>query len=605
MNTKEKEIIKNKRILVTGGLGFIGFNTACYFARSNTVCVIDDCGRLGVENNIQHLNDLNIQFVNVDISRFNDLKKVFYEFSPDIIIHMAAQVAVTLSTANPAHDFRCNVQGSFNLLELVRHSHQKPIILYASTNKVYGSKSQQVELKNGHYTIKNHFGYDEETLLSFETPYGCSKGAADQYFLDYARTYGLPTVVFRQSCIYGPNQYGVEDQGWLAWFCIRAYFNKPITIYGDGYQVRDVLYIDDLVDLYEKAIINIDSVKGEVFNIGGGPENILSPNDLVKILEKKVPHPVKISYADWRLSDQKVYISDIRKAQACLEWQPFTTPHSGIDKLLHWIHENQNTIDSFHSKQESFGKKCDVSIVIPAKNEQDSIGKVLDEISLLLMESTYSFEVIVVNDRSTDKTAEVVKEYPFVKLVNNCYPPGKGAALRTGFEIARGSYLVMMDADFSHDVSDLPTMIEEIRKHNGLVIASRIMGGSEEYTRMRAFGNIILTWFFGFFHGRYLSDALNGFKIFHRDIYWTYEYNANGYEIEIELLVNTLRLKRKVTEASARERARLGGKVKSSIVRDGTKFLLRIFQESFRKPKLRDIAQLSTVSVKTAQVVQS
>ena len=578
-------MIKDKNIMVTGGLGFIGFNAALHFSKNNRVCVIDDCSRVGVERNIEQLEKLNIDFYGVDISRSRELRGIYYAFQPDIVMHMAAQVAVTLSISNPSRDFNTNVKGSFNLLELARVSHEKPIMLYASTNKVYGCSSQEdVVLKDGRYTTRDGLGYSEEAQLSFETPYGCSKGAADQYFIDYARTYNIPTVVFRQSCVYGPRQYGMEDQGWVAWFASCSVLSKPITIFGDGNQVRDVLYIDDLINLYEKAILNIDSIAGEVFNIGGGPSNTLSLNELVNILEEKTGNSLDVSFADWRLGDQKVFISDVRKAKRLLGWEPSIAPVDGVQKSLDWINEKRAYIVYVHQKQQEAMRRNDVSIVIPARNEEASLASVLDEINLILQSSSYSFEVIVVNDHSTDRTPEIAKQYSFVKLIDNKYKPGKGGALRSGFDLAKGTYIAMMDADFSHDALDLPYLIDEARRHKGLVVASRITGGSEEYTRVRAFGNVFLTWFFGFLHGCYLSDGLNGFKVFHRDVYSEFEYASNEFEIEIELLVNTLRLKRKISELPSRERPRLGGKVKSSVVRHGWRFFWRIFLEYFRKP---------------------
>ncbi len=579
-------MIKGKKILVTGGLGFIGFNAVGHFAKNNQVHVIDDASRIGVEENIKALKDMNVAFTKVDISDFKALREIFYIFDPDIIIHMAAQVAVTLSITNPVRDFRSNLLGSFNLAELSRHSRKKPIILYASTNKVYGCIDDgEIELRQDRYAIKGSPGFSEERSIAFETPYGCSKGAAEQYFIDYCRTYHVPTVIFRQSCIYGPHQYGMEDQGWVVWFVICALLGRPLSIFGDGKQVRDVLYIDDLVRLYELALQKIDKVKGEVFNVGGGPANTLSLNELVKLLEDTTKQKMKIAYDVWRLGDQKVYISDIEKAKRLLNWVPAVDPARGVEKLLDWVRNNREHIAAVNALQEEHKKQKEVSIVIPAKNEEANIGMVLDEVELFMQTSPYTYEVILVNDRSSDKTAEIASRYPFVKVINNKNNPGKGAALRSGFDIATGKYIVMMDADYSHDASDLPALIEEVKRHHGLVVASRITGGSAEYTRVRAFGNIVLTWLFGFFHGRYLSDALNGYKVFHRDVYNSFEYTSDAYEIEIELLANTLRLKRSITEIPSHERARLGGKAKSSVVRHGTRFALRIILESFRRPQ--------------------
>ena len=583
--------ISGKRILITGGLGFIGFNTALKFSQNNEVLVIDDCSRVGVDNNIRVLSQHQIKFQHVDIAGFKELRSIFFSFQPEIVIHMAAQVAVTLSIQNPFKDFRSNLQGSFNLLELSRMLRKKPIILYASTNKVYGGDiNARVQLKGKRYIAENAGGFSEDVQLSFETPYGCSKGGADQYFLDYCKTFDVPTVVFRQSCIYGPHQFGMEDQGWVAWFAIRAVFQKPITIYGDGNQVRDLLYIDDLVRLYELAILNIDAVKGQAFNVGGGADNTLSLNELIEILNTRSEEPLKVSHSGWRLGDQKVYISDIRKIRAALDWRPMISPQEGVEKLLAWVREEREYVSHVGQTQKEARAQTDVSTVIPAKNEESCLQAVLEEIELFLENFAYSTEVILVNDRSTDKTVELARQFPFVKVIDSKYKPGKGGALRSGFDIARGKYIAMMDADYSHDIYDLPDMLDKVKKHNGIVVGSRITGGSEEYTRVRAFGNIILTWCFGLFHGRYLSDALNGFKIFHRDVYHQFEYTSDAYEIEIELLVNALRLKREISEVPSRERPRLAGKLKSSVVRHGTLFLSRIIWESLRKPKRKEAA---------------
>ena len=228
-----------------------------------------------------------------------------------------------------------------------------------------------------------------------------------------------------------------------------------------------------------------------------------------------------------------------------------------------------------------------LSIVIPARNEEESLPLVLDEVGKALKQLPEPCEVIVVNDRSTDNTEIVVKRYPFARLVNNPYTSGKGAALRAGFEAAAGEYIAMMDADFSHNAMDIPALLQEAKKHRGLVVGSRIYGGSDEYTRVRAFGNVLLTWFFGFVHGRYLSDALNGFKVFHRDVYHNYVYTSQNFEIEIELLTNALRLQRRISEYPSHERCRSGGKMKSSVVKHGTLFMTRIIFEKFRKLEVR------------------
>ena len=580
-------MVKGKKILITGGLGFIGINAVRYFSKENTVCVVDDGCRIGFEVYKQSLAEEGVQFEQVDISLMDPLRQIYEAFGPEVVLHLGAQVAVTLSIVNPVRDFASNVQGTFNLLELARNSPQKPIFLYSSTNKVYSQHVDNVVLKDGHYCLVDQDGFDEKTPLSFLTPYGCSKGAADQYVLDYARTYGLKTVVFRQSCIYGPHQFGFEDQGWVAWFVIGALLGKPLTIYGDGCQVRDVLYIDDLLDVYSRSIENIDQIQGEAYNIGGGPANTLSINDLIRMIENKIGRSFTCARADWRPGDQKVFICDIRKAKATLGWDPKVSVDQGLGRLIEWVKSEQKTISQIFESGQYVGKKYNVSVVIPAKNEEESLPAVLNELKVVVNSSPYRIEVIVVNDRSTDNTAEVAGKFAFVKVVDNQYPSGKGGALRFGFESAQGEYIAMMDADFSHNAMDLPVLLQEAKQHQGLVVGSRIYGGSDEYTRVRAFGNVLLTWFFGCMHGRYLSDALNGFKVFHRDIYHHFDYTSVNFEIEIELLSNALRLGRKITECPSHERKRSGGQLKSSVIKHGTLFMTRIIYEKFRQAKRR------------------
>lgn len=579
-------MVKDKRILITGGLGFIGFNAVQYFARNNKVSVIDDCSRVGVESNIEQLKEMGVDFHHVDVVQFRMLKDAVYAIQPDVVIHLAGQVAVTNSLTNPTRDFNSNVAGTFNLLEVLRTRHEKPVLLFASTNKVYGSLSDDIVLKDDEYARAQGGGYDEETPLSFVTPYGCSKGAADQYCLDYAQSYGIPAVVLRQSCIYGPHQYGAEDQGWVAWFAICSAFSKPITIFGDGKQVRDALYVDDLVDLYEKCIDNIGAVSGQALNVGGGPSCTLSVNGLVSILEQRLGFALDVSYGDWREGDQRVFICDVGKAKALLGWEPSIRPSEGVYRLLEWIEAEKDHIREVDRKLHEKRTECEVSLVIPARNEEECIASVLDEVQLEVENAPYRTEVILVDDRSTDRTAEIAGAYPFVRIVPSRYKPGKGGALRSGFEEAKGAYIAMMDADFSHNVSDLFPLVDEAKRNKCLVIASRITGGSEEYTRMRGFGNVILTWFFGFVHSRYLSDVLNGYKVFHRDIFTTYKYTSAQFEIEIELAVNALRLGRGIVEFPSRERARMAGRMKSSVLKHGPRFFWRIILEKIRRPKV-------------------
>jgi CDP-paratose 2-epimerase len=252
------------KILITGGLGFIGVNTALGFSKNHEIYIIDNFSRKGNIQNYKLISDVpNIQLHVKDIRNFHDISLLFSEIKPDVVIHLAGQVAVTFSVQNPREDFEINLLGTFNILECIRNYVPDCILLYSSSNKVYGEyKSEIIEYKN-RYDYKSSKGVDEFTLLDFHSPYGCSKGGADQYVRDYSRIYNIKSVVLRQSCIYGENQFGIEDQGWVAWFTIASYFDKEFYVYGDGKQVRDILHIKDLVCLYGKIIENIkDTQKG-------------------------------------------------------------------------------------------------------------------------------------------------------------------------------------------------------------------------------------------------------------------------------------------------------------------------------------------------------
>jgi CDP-paratose 2-epimerase len=259
-----------------------------------------------------------------------------------VVLHLAAQVAVTTSVLEPRHDFEVNALGTFNLLESVRRLAPDAVLLYASTNKVYGGlESEGVEEHGRRYRFRRVAGIPETQPLDFHSPYGCSKGAADQYVRDYARIYQLRTVCFRQSCIYGYRQFGVEDQGWVAWFTIAAVTGQPVTIYGDGKQVRDLLFVDDLVDAYDAAVARAEAVRGGVFNLGGGPEHTLSLLELVDMLEHLTGRPLHPRFADWRPGDQPVFVADISRARSALGWQPQVDVRTGLQRLYSWVEENR------------------------------------------------------------------------------------------------------------------------------------------------------------------------------------------------------------------------------------------------------------------------
>jgi len=334
-------------ILITGGLGFIGVNAALHYAKSsnNKVFILDNISRAGSAYNYQTLSEYNnVHFLIKDIKNYFDIENIFKHNNFDVILHLAAQVAVTTSVENPREDFEINCLGTFNILECARLYNNNAIILYASTNKVYGEFNLNLVEHNSRYIALNFHGINENQQLDFYSPYGCSKGCGDQYVLDYSRIYNLKTVVLRQSCIYGSNQFGIEDQGWVSWFGIAAMYDKPITIYGDGKQVRDVLYISDLIELYDSIISNIDICNGNAYNIGGGTNYTISLLELISILANKLNKSISYDISNWRPGDQKLYISDISKITEDIKWQPRTSIETGIDNMLEWTRNNKTIL---------------------------------------------------------------------------------------------------------------------------------------------------------------------------------------------------------------------------------------------------------------------
>lgn len=330
-------------VLITGGAGFIGCNWAAKLMKmGHKVTILDNLSRKGSKLNLEWLrNQGELNFIHTDIRNAEAVSEAVQ--SQDAIYHLAGQVAVTTSVDNPREDFEVNAWGTFNVLDAARLSGANPIVVYASTNKVYGGMEDiDVRQESSRYCyVDLPEGISEAQPLDFHSPYGCSKGTGDQYVRDYARIYGLRTVVFRQSCIYGIRQFGVEDQGWLAHFVIATAKKRPIFIYGDGKQVRDLLWIDDLLNAYEIALTQPDTIAGKIFNLGGGPNFALSIwMDLRPKLEALAGHEIKTEYKPWRPGDQKVYISDIRKAVKELNWTPAVSPEEGIRKIWNWVHAN-------------------------------------------------------------------------------------------------------------------------------------------------------------------------------------------------------------------------------------------------------------------------
>jgi len=331
------------KILITGGAGFIGANCATYFAnKGHKVVLFDNLSRIGSDKNLQWIKNVcSVEFVKGDVRKFEDLIDLVTQKGPfDLILHMAAQVAVTTSVVNPREDFEINALGTFNLLEAIRKYDPETTLIYAST------KDLNIIERDGRYIYQDlPEGVDEKRNLDFHSPYGCSKGSADQYCRDYYRIYGLKTIVMRQSCIYGYRQFGVEDQGWVAWFCIAVALGKQITIYGDGKQIRDVLFIDDLVRAYELAYEKRDRIAGRVYNIGGGPKNTLSLHELIRYLEKLKGERIPLAYDDWRPGDQKVFIDNISLAENDFGWKPVIKTDEGIEKLYKWTYENRHIFE--------------------------------------------------------------------------------------------------------------------------------------------------------------------------------------------------------------------------------------------------------------------
>ncbi len=347
------------RFLITGGAGFIGSNAARQLRElGHDVVILDSFVRPASRFNRAWLAGIHpeIRFVEADVRDADALRAALSE-SLDVVLHLAGQVAVTTSILDPATDHDINALGTFQLLEQLRRRHSSapekaPLLIYASTNKVYGHLSMGEVVREGRWDFKDlPAGVSETEPLSFESPYGCSKGAADQYVLDYHRSFGLPTVAMRQSCIYGPRQFGEEDQGWVAWFALAAFFELPITFYGDGLQVRDLLWVDDLVALYIAAAGHRSTVAGRAYNIGGGPRFRLSLKELMAILEKRLGKAIPIATAPARLGDQPVFYCNVDRAERELGWRPRVGPDEGVDRLLAWIRENREEIARFLARK--------------------------------------------------------------------------------------------------------------------------------------------------------------------------------------------------------------------------------------------------------------
>jgi CDP-paratose 2-epimerase len=339
------------KILITGGLGFLGSNLAAKASKAgHQIYIFDNHSRTGALENKRWLQenypDIEVQLG--DVSNFEVAKDSFQKFQPDAVAHLAGQVAMTTSISDPMLDFNTNALGTVNVLKCILESEKKIPILYSSTNKVYGDLEQfDYDIKGLRYQCLNFpNGFDESIPLEFHSPYGCSKGAADQYILDFHRIYDIPGIVFRHSSIYGGRQFSTADQGWIGWFCKQALLIKQgqidqIEISGTGNQVRDLLFADDAVSLYLKAIESSESLKGNAFNIGGGMSNSLSLNELFVMLEKKLGIDISIKRNENRASDQKVFVANTQKIESYLTWSPKISKDQGIDRMIEWVQSQQ------------------------------------------------------------------------------------------------------------------------------------------------------------------------------------------------------------------------------------------------------------------------
>lgn len=334
-------------LLITGGCGFLGSNLALSeIRRGGSVVILDNLSRIGVSNNLMRLKEsVKLRFFNGDVRDKDLVERIVAQFKPKSIFHLAGQVAMTTSIADPRLDFEVNALGTLNILEAVRKFCSGSNVIYSSTNKVYGDLEQfrYIEAETRYRCLDRPSGFDESTPLDFHSPYGCSKGTGDQYMLDYHRVYGLRTMVFRHSSMYGGMQHSTVDQGWIGWFCERAVEQKAtekapeFSISGNGKQVRDVLHADDMVKLYESAVVGMDSAAGEAFNIGGGIDNSLSLLELMTTLETLLQVNLRYYHIDERKSDQKVFVADTAKAEKLLNWRPTINVETGLLEIINWI----------------------------------------------------------------------------------------------------------------------------------------------------------------------------------------------------------------------------------------------------------------------------
>lgn len=335
------------KLLITGGCGFLGSNLAAHaLSQGIELCVFDSLYRHGSQANLAWLQGQGrFDYVHGDVRNANDVERVVQRFQPTQVFHLAGQVAMTTSIDNPRMDFEVNALGTLNLLEAVRRHAPEAGVIYSSTNKVYGDLEQYRydETATRYRCTDRPEGFDERTPLDFHSPYGCSKGAADQYLLDYHRIFGLKTTVFRHSSMYGGRQFATADQGWIGWFCqmaaetAKGLRREPFSIAGNGKQVRDVLHGDDMIRLYFSTAARMADTAGQVFNVGGGMANSLSLLELFALLEERIGRKLDYRSGPPRESDQRVFVADVRKIGAAIGWTPQVSAREGVGRMLDWV----------------------------------------------------------------------------------------------------------------------------------------------------------------------------------------------------------------------------------------------------------------------------
>lgn len=337
------------KLLIVGGCGFLGSNLASYGIKEGyNITVFDNLSRYGAASNLDWLRQLGkLRFIHGDTRNRNDVEKVIQEGNFDAIFHLAGQVAMTTSINDPYKDFQTNTMGTIHVLDAVRKHSPHTLVVFSSTNKVYGDLEQYIYKETDTRFVCEDWpkGFDETVPLDFHSPYGCSKGAADQYMLDYARIFGIRTIVFRHSSMYGGRQFATYDQGWIGWFCEKALERRknsksaPFSISGNGKQVRDILHAEDMVNLYYEAVIHADALAGKAFNIGGGIDQSLSLLELFDLLNEMLGIELEYIQLPPRVSDQKVFVADITKIQNAISWKPQVTAREGIQRMIQWAEE--------------------------------------------------------------------------------------------------------------------------------------------------------------------------------------------------------------------------------------------------------------------------